>query len=271
MRSLTVREEIAAICSLLLSIQHEQGALEGERLHDYRVVLRRLSVILPLMIPQPDERYCIGKWLKHELKKSNPIRNQTVLVHHISTRSWLASCVGAGHGDAIYYSDLSGLRRLYALLHGWQQPVYGLIAHHHLLWLQQNALIRLQQRLVRLNQLDDTKGLNAALHRLRIAVKKVRYLCQWLELISGQPAAMLTPLTAWQQRLGALSDLQLVRRWLVDRGSTEQMRRLDGEISAQQQGIMAGLGELHLLLKGALALSVAAQNSGYFFHQLDSQ
>ena len=68
--------------------------------------------------------------------------------------------------------------------------MYGLIAHHHLLWLQQNALIRLQQRLVRLNQLDDTKELNAA---------------------------------------------------------------------------------LHLLLKGALALSVAAQNSGYFFHQLDSQ
>lgn len=171
MRSLTVREEIAAICSLLLSIQHEQGALEGERLHDYRVVLRRLSVILPLMIPQ----------------------------------------------------------------------------------------------------LDDTKELNAALHRLRIAVKKVRYLCQWLELISGQPAAMLTPLTAWQQRLGALSDLQLVRSWLVDNGSRDQVRRLDGEIRVQQQGVMAGLGELHLLLKGALALSVAAQNSGYFFHQLDSQ
>lgn len=271
MRSLTVREEIAAICSLLLSIQHEQGALEGERLHDYRVALRRLSVILPLMIPQPEQMFCISKWLKHELKKSNPIRNQTVLVHYISSRSWLASCVDSGHREAVYYTDLSGLQRLYALLHGWQQPVYGLIAHHHLLWLEQNALIRLQQRLVRLSQLDDTKGLNAALHRLRIAVKKVRYLCQWLELISGQPAAMLTPLTTWQQRLGALSDLQLVRSWLVDNGSREQVRRLDDEMSVQQQGIMAGLGELHLLLNGALALSVAAQDSGYFFHQLDSQ
>ncbi len=218
-----------------------QASEQAEYIHQMRVGLRRLRSALSLFKPWitlPPELVEELAWLGQALGAA---RDAEVLAG-TTLPAWLLACSGA--------EDLSGLQKAAAgLAQRRRREAVKAVSSERYLKLMARLGNWLRAKRWRLDS-PDPEGLGAALdtaakhmlkkrskklrerlqslqdqataehrHRLRIAVKKLRYASEFFSTIAGaKVAARLNQLSALQDLLGQLNDAEVGRHLLLEMG-----------------------------------------------------
>ena len=218
-------------------------AWSEESLHDYRVCLRRLQVawpLLELLTPEcPTQRNRIGR----QLKASNRARDSQVLLTQLQQLSAPAKLIARLQAEQVAAKPVSpawlkGLVEALALgCWRWEQ-----VADHHgsckaLLLLQHRLYLHLVSELVEPLNRPQRARQAKRWHRLRVAIKRLRYLLEWLVTLDARWQSDLRTLKGWQERLGNISDLAMLHDWLHQRHLRRQpgAKRLLKQVCEQQQ------------------------------------
>ncbi len=229
------------------------AAWSEESLHDYRVCLRRLQVTLPWLDLLLPESATLRDRISRQLKYSNRARNRAVLLEQLQQRCAPADLVArisarSAGGNPVSASKLKGLVEAVALgCRRWEQfTSSGSVA-----WLPSAAcwpMLRLQHALYMHRVVQRAAKINTPQkamqgrrwHRLRVAIKRLRYLVEWLVTQDPRWLDQLRMLKSWQEQLGNLSDLAMVEQWLKRRhnvqckGVKSLLRQLNSELQAKQ-------------------------------------
>lgn len=245
-----------------------------ESLHDYRVSLRRLQVTLPLLDLQMPEHTLLRRTLHRQLKSSNRSRDSAILCAQLqrlrAPESLLAraseerskeKAVSRTQLKGLVEAISSGCRRWEALLCAEADFPLPATAARSLLGLQYGLYLQgVAQRVASIN--TPQRAMQARRwHRLRVAIKRLRYLLEWLASQEAQWRSQLQLLKGWQEQLGELSDLAMVEQWLRRRrhgrgkGATLLLQQLQPLQQAKQQQAFAQLPTLTQFLLDAQPLS----------------
>ncbi|MBM4374231.1 MAG: CHAD domain-containing protein [Deltaproteobacteria bacterium] len=217
----------------------EGGAPADEDIHDFRVSLRRLRTLLaasrPLLRRKPVGR--VVRVLATAARATGPLRDEEVLAETLAELSlrpasrarldvWLASrgeAAGARRAEGLVEvvdgQLLQALDALTALVARGRRRVRDLEAF------ADGALLRARHDVAVLAPLATADAVEP-LHRLRLAMKRLRYLAEWLAEVfaadgRSRPdrAAALRELTrlaaSYQRELGVVHDLDVAQATLA--------------------------------------------------------
>lgn len=254
-------------------LESAQGVrLQGEALHDYRVALRRLAAIMPLLHVGIGGVELMGS-IKKELRQSNSTRDLDVLFTYLTQQMPELACQISLRESAYQLSHKRLHQVLNCVVH-WSLPAGELersdFASRHTL-LQLRAWTLLHQRLMQLERvLAESSSASEAVikgaHRLRIAIKGARYLLEWQETFDNSTLPVWPALRLWQDRLGYASDRWLIRNWLQHHGWQEHALRVENELTQWQRQLPEWLPPLRHESQICLAQLSGPSLSGYFFH-----
>lgn len=218
--------------------EKEPGVRVGEEVkavHDMRVAVRRMRAALSLLRPyyERDTRRALARMLKSTTQALGPVRDLDVLIAHIDSyraaegedRQEFSLLVGhlyqrrerARERMLAYLDGPAYQETLNALFAFCENPVFpdeeaassdtvSTIAPH--LIYEQYAAIR--------GAVDSEEEMTIeALHALRIKVKAMRYMLEFLQSALGPEAdEVIKSLIRMQDHLGALQDAGVARRFL---------------------------------------------------------
>ena len=257
-------------------------AWSEESLHDYRVCLRRLQVawpLLELLTPEcPSQRNRIGR----QLKASNRARDNQVLLAQLQRLGAPAKLMARLQAEQIAAKPVSparlkGLAEVLAFgCRRWEQ-----VAEHHtsctaLLLLQHRLYLHWVSELVEPLNCPQRARQAKRWHRLRVAIKRLRYLLEWLVTLDARWQSDLRTLKGWQESLGNLSDLAMLHGWLrqppIRRkpGAKRLLKHVRDQQQACQQQLFEQLPLLCQFLQQAQAQPEAAELTGAVGRRADS-
>jgi len=255
----TLSNRLATLQQLL-----ELPAWDEEALHSFRIQLRGLLALLPLLELVCPDRLSLRAELKATLQGYNANRNLDVFAPYLArldgSQPFLERLrLEAGQTRRPGKAFGRQLAKLQALNARWQH--YGcqldlppLLTLHKQIYCDQ-ALLRLggvdrNQRPASANP-GSRQSRVEALHRLRIALKRVRYLLELLATRDPGWRAGLKAVKGWQDRLGVIADLAALQAWLktvqgkqLGRQIRDQRRRLQAEAIRQLPDLEVLLREL---------------------------
>lgn len=257
----------------LLMVMQEQrpGIIKGrdsERLHDYRVAVRRSRALLgqlPQVLPKRiEQRY--GKQLARLGALTTPLRDLDVaLLKFDSYRALLPDEMQRDLGplrELLEAQQQHSRQQLVAFL---QAPAYGRFFNHWHSYLQSDVPVttplanarrpiktladeriwRLYKRALKQGEAITKKSPASDLHTLRKTCKKLRYLVDAFQPLypPKQVSRMLAVLKKLQDHLGEFQDLcvhqqlfaALQQMPLLDEGCTHPLDKLQHQLKRQQQ------------------------------------
>ncbi|SEA69442.1 CHAD domain-containing protein [Thiothrix caldifontis] len=209
-----------------------------DTIHDFRIASRSVLAVEPLLRATSKTR----KWRKpmsRWLKALNQLRDLQVMQERLGKNPELNRELEAGIQAELWawgvlrpkIADKAFRKRLAASLehffqHCEDHPGYFTVTALALWW---KTLGKVQARLAAVKQ-DEP----ATLHRLRIAVKNLRYLVNTLRHIGAIPTDANAGLKHWHDLLGDIQDRQVAESWL-------DSNRADRRLSIQQLAESAAL------------------------------
>ncbi len=264
---------VEALHELAQRLESAQGVLlQGEALHDYRVALRRLAAITPLLNAGIGGVEIMGI-IKKELSQSNSLRDQDVLLTYLTRQMPELVCQASMAQSGYQISN----KRLHLVLNSvvhWLPPVSKLeqsnfAVRYSLLQLRSWTLLR--ERLMQLERLlagssSASETVIKSAHRLRIAIKGTRYLLEWQETFARSALSVWPELRLWQDKLGYASDRWMIVSWLQQHDWQEHALRMGSELTQWQRQLPEWLPSLRHGCNYQLQLSSGTSLSGYFFH-----
>lgn len=221
---------------------------DEEALHRFRIQLRGLLALLPLLELVCPDRLSLRADLKATLQRYNTSRNLDVFAPYLAPLEGSQPLLErlrreAGRTRRPGKAFARRLAQLQALQARWQH--YGcrldlppLLTLHKQIYCDQ-ALLRLAEAGRRAADGPLNTGIPQhraeALHRLRIALKRLRYLLELLASHDISWQAGLRAVKGWQDRLGVIADLVALQAWL----KVVPARRLAGQIGRQRRRLQA--------------------------------
>jgi CHAD domain-containing protein len=229
--------------------RHLPKGLAGdeEALHQLRVWGRRLRVALPVLARKPG-----GKRVRRSLKI---LRQMTRTASASRDLDVMAGLLEARMKELrVHSAPLKTLRRrlVSARARSRRRMAQGML-DLEIARVRRDLRAVLSRRadglftvLLRLRQARDAEGAAAmaallklqdafdpvALHRLRILVRRLRYLAELLDGVRGQPSEAPALLKQLQDALGLLNDAHLVSQWSGEQ-ATRSASRAQAEVSAE--------------------------------------
>ncbi|WP_409420048.1 CHAD domain-containing protein [Pseudaeromonas sp. ZJS20] len=208
---------------------------QGEESHDFRVCVRILMSACPLLALLDPWGTSLRPRLKALIRASNARRDWEVRL------AWLTRWPEATRWQQRLLAQRpAGVERPEAnearcLLAEWAAQPPRLAQAAALPWDAWLAWYEAAAAEAVMADYDRLKaGKPARYHRLRLAIKQLRY----LQLLQGAPAEALAPLRHWQTDLGDISDLTGLAAWLQRQGSQRLRRQVLAESLARQERLL---------------------------------
>ncbi len=244
---------------------------DAAALHAFRIQLRGLLALLPLLESVWPDRLSLRGELKATLQRYNASRNLDVFAPYLEGLDGSQPLLARLYREAgrarrpgrAFGRQLAQLQRLQLR---WQH--YGealdlpsLLTLHKQIYCDQ-ALLRLAEA-GRSRHEGPGPGCPrhrraAALHRLRIALKRLRYL---LELLAAREPGWheaLQALKGWQDRLGEIADLVALQAWLKAAAARRLARQIRCQRRRAQAAALRQLPALEALLRACARQPVTA-------------
>lgn len=268
-----MRAFLDAFDDLICVLEQAQGKmLHGEPLHDYRVSLRRLAAIAPLLFSAAAGKE-IMRAIKKELRHSNSLRDRDVLLTYLSAQMPQIEDKALS-AESGYQPANKRLERVLTRLGYWSPPATELehsrfVADFSLLQLRSWTLLRERlmglERALYANHLGGEVIIDAS-HRLRVIIKSARYLQEWQARLQISAAPTWPELRMWQERLGYASDRSMIADWLQANGWRREAALVEKDLRQWQQQLPALMPPLKDGCDCRLEQLARACLSGYFFH-----
>lgn len=223
--------QIAVLAGLLAQVDWSQ-----QQCHDFRVCVRILLSACPLLALLDPWRPSLRPTLTALIRASNARRDWAVrlswLVRWPDATRWQHRLLAQRPPGSARPTRRQG-RRLLRELAAQQQ---GLVDGASLPWEGWFAWYRDSAVTQVMTCYDQLKpGKPKRYHRLRLAIKQLRY----LRLLQGASADELTPLRHWQTALGEISDLTGLANWLKQQGSGRLRREVMAASRERQERLLA--------------------------------
>ncbi len=177
---------------LARQIDRTREVVEPEAVHRLRVAAGRLSVWLEL-----GARRALRDDLRRLRRSAAPVRDLDVLTAHEAGAAWAESLRTERSREAVSLRTALASPQIETLI-----IALGLVPDPDAVHVR-SGLQRMKRRVMRAgDRLDESEGEEAALHRLRRRVRRLRYALEWM----GADAAELRGL---QEHLGGMNDLSV--------------------------------------------------------------
>jgi CHAD domain-containing protein len=210
--------------------------LSPKSLHRLRLALRRLVVVLEFCQadgPSQETAECVRS-LKNQIKKFGALRDIHTQLAHVKKFQRTRPCLRR-YKKALQVERKTGRRKLARFLCGQKDnKVKALVFRVWSSWVSKsgkrivtgNAVRGLARRRLRVLMSEVLQRIEAAksgelesLHRLRVAIKRLRYTWEFLKpVIDGMDEQAVRQLMAWQVQLGRVQDLRIffasLKEWL---------------------------------------------------------